>query len=101
RKFIQEAHQLWGTEYVLLGGNASIVPVRWVKHSFEMPTDLYYSAIYHPTLGYNDNWNANGNNIFGQNTLNNAAPDFADYMPDIAVGRAPISTEAEAELFLN
>ena len=28
RKFIQEAHQKWGTEYVLLGGNAEIVHVK-------------------------------------------------------------------------
>ena len=51
REFIKDAHQLWGTEYVLLGGNSSIIPVRWVYHDFDMPTDLYYSAIWHSTTG--------------------------------------------------
>lgn len=97
RRFIQEAHELWGTEYVLLGGSVKIVPVRWIKHSQDMPTDLYYSAIF----PYEDNWNANGNPIFGQNTIGNTAPDYADYTADIAIGRAPVSTESQVDLFLH
>ncbi len=54
REFIKDAHRLWGTEYVLLGGNAHIVPVRWIPY---MHTDLYYSAIWHPEFEYEDNWN--------------------------------------------
>ncbi len=97
RRFIQEAHELWGTEYILLGGSAKIIPVRWIKHSQDMPTDLYYSAIF----PYEDNWNANGNHLFGQNTTGNTAPDYADYTADIAIGRAPVGTESQVDLFLH
>lgn len=100
RNFVKEAHQLWGTEYVLLGGGAPIIPVRWIKHYFDMPTDLYYSAIYHPTMGYDDNWNADGDDIFGENYNNNSGPDYSDYNADIAVGRAPVETNAELDVFL-
>ena len=97
REFIKDAHHLWGTEYVLLGGNAPIIPVRWIPG---MPTDLYYLAIWHPTNGYNDNWNFNGNNRFAENYYSNYSPDYADYTPDIAVGRAPVDTDNEVDLFL-
>lgn len=89
RNFIKAAHELWGTEYVLLGGDSDIVPIRMVIHSMEMATDLYYSAI----VPYNDNWNANGNNIFGE-------PGECDFTADIAVGRAPVDTPAEVANFL-
>lgn len=89
REFIKDAHKLWGTEYVLLGGNASVVPVRWIPG---MPTDLYYSAIWHPSIGYDDNWNSNGDTQFGDASSN--------FTPDLAVGRAPVDTEDEVDLFL-
>jgi len=98
REFIKDAHRLWGTEYILLGGSSSIIPVRVFSNN--TPSDSYYSAIYNSTCGYNDNWNYNGNNIFGENDQNNASPDYADYTPDIAVGRAPVHSEAEVELFI-
>lgn len=99
REFIKDAHKLWGTEYILLGGNATIIPVRWIEGDW-MPTDLYYSAIWHATNGYNDNWNENGNTKFGENDYSNKYPDYADYVPDIAAGRAPVDTDAEVDLFL-
>jgi hypothetical protein len=90
REFIKDAHKLWNTEYVLLGGNTSIVPVRLIGI---MPTDLYYSAIWHPVLKYNDNWNSNGDDQFGDAS--------SDFTPDIAVGRAPVDTDDEVDLFIN
>lgn len=93
REFIKDAHQRWGTEYVLLGGNASIVPVRWIKGD-DKPTDLYYSAVWHPENEYEDDWNADEDNSFGDYN------DTCDFTPDIAVGRAPVNTEEEVDLFL-
>lgn len=89
RNFIKAAHLLWRTEYVLLGGDSDIVPVRKIFHLYDMATDLYYSAI----VPYTDNWNANGNNIFGEQ-------GDGDYTADIAVGRAPVDTPAEVANFL-
>lgn len=89
RNFIQDAHLYWGTEYVLLGGGASIIPVRWIYGNY-LPTDLYYAAIY----PYEDNWNANGDYYFG------GGGDNSDWVPDIAVGRAPVDTNEEVDTFL-
>jgi hypothetical protein len=100
REFIKDAHRLWGTEYVLLGGNAPIVPVRWIgwdiDHPKVMPTDLYYSAIWHHAIFYDDNWNGNGNAVFGEW----GSDENCDFTPDIAVGRAPVDTDDEVDLFL-
>jgi len=89
RHFIQDAYIKWGTDYVLLGGDIDIIPARINSaQEFSPPTDLYYSAII-PT---SDNWNANGDNLFG---------DGADLTADIWVGRAPIHNNIEANLFIN
>lgn len=101
REFIKDAHHLWGTEYVLLGGNAPIVPVRWIGTNNNpkiIPTDLYYSAIWHSTDEYEDNWNGNGNIAFGENS--DPLDEDADFTPDIAVGRTPVDTDDEVDLFL-
>src|SRR5690606_33767517 len=54
----------------------------------------------HPTLGYNDNWNNDGNSVFGNGMFNDEDPDYADFMPDLAVGRAPVKNDTEAQRFL-
>lgn len=89
RNFIQDAHLKWGTEYVLLGGNAEIVPVRWTRGD-RMPTDLYYSAII-DGQDYGD-WDTDGDGLYGEY-------GSVDFTPDIGVGRAPVDTEAEVERF--
>lgn len=123
RSFIQDSNKLWGTEYILLGGNATIVPTRmvYVIHTDGFFSDTYYSAI----IPYTDNWNADGDADFCEINMElkqifdaNGDPviddegnlvyeyieqniDQADYYPDIAVGRAPVDTFSEAELFNN
>ncbi len=89
RRFIQDAHNVenWGTEYVLLGGGASIIPARRIGDVNRQHSDLYYSAI----VPYDNNWDNNGNGYYN---------DSGDYTPDIAVGRAPVDTEAEVDNFL-
>jgi parallel beta-helix repeat protein len=103
REFIKDAHKYWGTEYILLGGSASIVPVRYVaqgdQHNWSLihsiPSDLYYSDIIHPEFGYNHNWNTSGDYIFGEGS------DRCDFHPDIFVGRAPVDTDEELSLFIH
>ena len=73
RNFIRYAHQLWKTEYVLLGGDTQIIPVRelyvnisgWdggflLNRTIEayIPSDLYYSTL-------NGTWNDDFDKNFG------------------------------------
>ena len=49
RGFLRDAYQRWGTVYVLLGGDATVMPIRyaWTSHygGAFIPTDLYYSNL--------------------------------------------------------
>ena len=46
RNFIKWAYQKWGTQYVLLGGDADIIPTRFVfTNDLTVSTDMYYSDL--------------------------------------------------------
>lgn len=74
-----------GTEYVLLAGQDSIVPVRYgtgydcapgqsVSLDYDIPSDWYYSEL-------NGNWNIDGDLHYGE------PKNQFDYEPDLYVGR--------------
>jgi hypothetical protein len=93
RNFIKYAYQNWQTRYVLLGGGADVVPHRMAvsghRPEFDtIPCDLYFSDL-------DGTWDANGNSVYGEPT------DGVDMFPDVYVGRAPVSSSAEAQLFVN
>jgi hypothetical protein len=99
---IEDYYRNFGTRYVLLGGDASQVPVRWrevgggTTLTF-IVSDLYYSNLYsghYPGTsahGAFDSWDANGNGVYDEqdwfNPLQN--PDNVDGFPDVVVGRIP------------
>jgi hypothetical protein len=93
RNFIIEAGELWGTTWVLLGGDTDQVPHRpgfydWYHGGNPYgPTDLYFATA-------DGNWNANGNAIFGE------YEDNVDEGIDFHVGRAPTENAAEANVFV-
>ncbi len=88
RNFIIAQYQNYGIEYVLLAGNHGLVKSRGlyckvlsgttVYQDYSIPADLYYS-------GLDGTFDANGNHIYGELT------DNADLLPDISVGRFPVS----------
>lgn len=93
RAFIADAYQAWATgstplEYVILGGDDEIVPARGCYGQVgdtvdaHMPVDLYYSNL-------DGNWNANGNNIYGE------ILDNVDMVPEVHIGRFPAETAGE------
>jgi len=89
RNFIEDAYVLWGTRYVLIGGDPSIVPIRYVRFKAEpegdyIPTDLYYACL-------DGNWNADGDWEFGE------LEDDIDFGVDVYVGRISVETPAEAD----
>ncbi|MFH1160942.1 MAG: C25 family cysteine peptidase [bacterium] len=92
RNYIIQEYQNNSTSYVLLGGDAELVPYRGfycqvqsssLYEDFNIPADLYYSAL-------DGNWNTNGNNLWGE-------PGEDDLLPDIGVTRYPFSTEGELQ----
>jgi peptidase C25-like protein/flagellar hook capping protein FlgD len=101
RSFIRDAYQKWGVEYVLIGGDTSVVPVRYAFNAFYkpavgtfIPTDLYYACL-------DGNWNNDGDDIFGETgTSVNDQGDSADMAKDVFIGRAPVTTPYEVGIFL-
>ncbi|MDD2236140.1 MAG: C25 family cysteine peptidase [Kiritimatiellae bacterium] len=81
-------------EYIVLGGDDSIVPVRGCfaidgdgDEDPAIPTDLYYA-------GLDGNWDANGNHIYGE------IDDNVDMLPDVIVSRIPVRTSADTAAYI-
>lgn len=97
-----------GIRYAMLVGDGDKFPIRWTQADIVGPTvgntayypaDLYYADLYTKDGAF-DEWDSNGNGLFGEiggeirsGPLN---IDSVDLNPDIAVGRAPVSTLTEA-----
>ncbi len=97
RKFIIDAYNLWGIDYVLLGGDIEIVPVRkaWGEAissksglcKDSIPCDFYFGDL-------TGNWDFDGDGKWGE--LNE---DKADLFAEVFVGRVPVNTEVEVNNF--
>ncbi len=91
RQFVIQAVQSNGTDFVVLGGDDTVVPARMAPIAVSVyrantPVDLYYA-------GLAGDWDANHNNIFGE------LDDEADMMPDVVVSRIPIRTAQDADRY--
>ena len=101
--------------YALLVGDVDVMPVRFMvldritpqafNYAF-YPTDLYYGDLAKPNGDFDD-WNANKESfharyfgeVRGEMNKDDAINfDKVDYLPEIAVGRWPVSTPEEARL---
>ena len=97
RACISNAVTTLGTTTVLLGGDDTIVPVRYCyayvsddgTTETNMPTDLYYSGC------LSGSWNSDGDNRYGETT------DSPDMGWDVVVGRLPMRTAAQVTNYLN
>ncbi|HNU36186.1 MAG TPA: C25 family cysteine peptidase, partial [Methanomassiliicoccales archaeon] len=97
RNFIIAAHQEWGVDYVLLGGDDEVVPSRrlWVPENegvYEVLGDIYYS-------GLSGDWDKDGDGTYGEYL--GIGNDEADMLAEVYVGRAPVSDISEAWNFVN
>jgi hypothetical protein len=92
RNCIEDYNSESGTDWVLLGGDTQVIPDRkaYVPLSDKpyLPCDLYYSDL-------DGTWNADGDLYWGE-----IPSDNVDMYADVFVGRAPVSTAAEAALFV-
>ncbi len=98
RFFIQDAYQNWGTLFVLLGGDTDVVPPRYIRinvpQTEDIPADMYYTCL-------EGNWNADGDEKFGEGKMGLDDGDECDLFYEVVVGRAPVSTVAEAQAFVD
>ncbi|MCK4813206.1 MAG: hypothetical protein KAT14_04635, partial [Candidatus Marinimicrobia bacterium] len=91
RNTILDIYLQEGLDYILLGGNSSIVPHRGLScivnsggdlvASDDIPADLYYAAL-------DGDWDTDGDNIFGEYS-DSIDYDEADLLPELAIGRMP------------
>ncbi|MBD3235935.1 MAG: hypothetical protein GF330_04470 [Candidatus Eisenbacteria bacterium] len=86
RNFVIDAYQNWATEYVVLGGDYDIVPIRNLYVNAggtvdEFPGDCYYE-------GLDGNWNNDGDDRWGEE-------GEYDLAGELAVGRVSISQASE------
>ena len=94
RWVVAEAAEQWGTRYVLLGGDAELIPVPLGYFAtdyfqWEIPVDLYYAAPY-------GEWDSDGDGYLGE-----WEQDAPDLTPVAALGRAPVSDAAETAVFVD
>lgn len=98
RHFLQDSYWNHGTQWVLLGGDVEIVPARGVYAAVgnvvdtRLPTDMYYACLDGP-------WNGDGDDLWGEPTDGAGGRDI-DLVPEIYVGRAPVSNATEARNFV-
>lgn len=98
REFIRDSYLQHGTRWVLLAGDSEIIPARGVHVSVgnvvdsSLATDMYYACLDGP-------WNRDRDNLWGEATDGLNGNDI-DLVPEVIVGRAPVSTAAEARNFV-
>jgi PGF-pre-PGF domain-containing protein len=92
RNFIKDVYDMWGIEYVLMGGRSATATSRtgygYIAGSSDptnIQTDLYYSD-----LDSTSNWSSDGNSVWGETT------DTVDLTPDIFIGRIVVYSDSEA-----
>ncbi len=116
RNFIRYAYTEWGTDYVLLGGDAdvenaedNIIPLRGLfanetglplgnlrgEEEDDIPSDVYYACL-------NGNYNYDCDEHFGECADRNdaASIDEADLYSEVWVGRACVDSEEEVSNFV-
>lgn len=102
KKYLRDRHYNNNLKYVLLGGDAQIVPAQscyamvygardtMLTNPKMVPTDLYYAC-----MSGNLNWDNNNNNVIGE------AGDIDDLEADIFVTRATVRTVPGTNAFVN
>ena len=97
RNYITFEYQNSGIEQVILGGDVEWVPFRGMYcyvisgsgyEDNNIPADVYFS-------GLDGNWNANGNDKWGEAPTATNPVDEADLLPELSVGRMSFSNAQE------
>jgi hypothetical protein len=101
RNFLVEAYQLWGVEWVLLGGDSHVVPARYARTPlFDntpdefTPTDMYFACL-------DGTWNEDRDATWGEGSVVPNTPGEADMLPELHVARFPVSQASEVTALVN
>jgi hypothetical protein len=115
KHFLYEAWRQRQVRYVLLVGDASLMPVRYMvldrvtPAAFDYafyPSDLYYADVAKPDGSFED-WNARKDDFHGlyygevRGEKNKTDPinfDAVDYRPELAVGRWPVGSTEQLKI---
>jgi peptidase C25-like protein/PKD domain-containing protein len=103
RAFIKQEYQNNGIEYVLLGGDADIIPAKmlyvygldegqWPYETF-LPSDLYYACL-------DGSFNADGDDRWGESTDGENGNDV-DLYAEVFVGRACVDSNDDVTNFVD
>lgn len=102
RNYIRDAYTNWGIEYVLIGGDDTVVaaPILWVSGMDEnvtyyedsMPVDLYYACLDGP-------YNYDGDGNWGEPHDGTDGGDV-DLIAEVYVGRACVDNTADVNSFV-
>lgn len=95
KAYLADLYYVNGLRYVLLGGDDTVVPVKYccgMKPNTDywttsIPTDLYYACL--------DYWNKDLFWDKNKNGINGEVEDNISMMPSVAVTRLPVRTDAE------
>ena len=99
REFIKNEYINCGIEYVLLGGDADIIPAKNLYYgtynggNFYGPSDLYYSCL-------DGTFNFDGDERWGESTDGENGGDV-DLVAEIYIGRACVGNATEIEHFVD
>ena len=110
--FIRDAIENWGIKYVLLVGDFTQMPVRYVHNEdvnsgFHEPcfiSELYYADIYDKNDGFSS-WDTDNDGIYGEwidDEISEEAEDKnIDLYPDVFVGRLACRNRVEVKTMVN
>ena len=98
RYWIYLMHNCYNVKWVLLGGDATIVPVQYCQAKYNsvnglvtesVPSDLYYATF----SWYSPKWDNNGNGIIGE------IDDGTDFNPIVYLTRVPVRNSLDVLYF--
>jgi len=97
RRFLQDAHALWGLKYLLIAGTHQLIPARklyisvpafFLTYTDEIPSDhIYYGCM-------EGSYDGNGNGRYGEYNDGDNGGDV-DLTAEILTGRFPVANEIE------
>lgn len=97
RNFIKDAYTNWETNYILLGGDVELVPVRYLFEPihyyplFRIPSDVYYSCL-------DGSFDSNLNETYGEPNDGEDGGDV-DLFSEVYVGRACVDNADDVSIF--
>ncbi|MBN1601842.1 MAG: choice-of-anchor D domain-containing protein [Chitinispirillaceae bacterium] len=97
RNFIIDAYANWETEYILLGGDINVIPMRKLYCNAagevdQIPSDLYYQCL-------DGNYNSDNDSYWGETTDGPGGTDV-DLMAEVYIGRASAENKNEMSNFV-